>query len=79
MFSWGMKPQWHLEHQKTMLHPNNSPPWHPPAFSGSRAMPGMGVRLAGWLVGSRTSLGTLGTTGQSRDHDCGTTTACTGR
>lgn len=61
----GTKPQWLLE-QKTMLHPKDSPPWHPPAFSGSRAMPGMGVRLAGQLVGSRISLGTLGTTGQSK-------------
>lgn len=75
----GIIPQWHLEYQKTMLHPKDSPPWHPPVLSGSRTMPGMVVWLAGRLVGSRTSLGTLGTTGQSRDRDCGTTTVCTGR
>lgn len=62
-----------------MLHPKDSPPWHPPAFSGSRAMPGMGVRLAGRLVGSRTSLGTVGTAGQSGDCDCETTIGCTRR
>lgn len=39
----------------------------------------MGVRLAGWLVGTGTSLGTLGTAGQSGDRKCGTTTGCTGR
>lgn len=69
----GMKPQWNLEH------PKDSPSWNLPAFSGSRMMPGMGVRLAGRLVGSRTSLGTLGTMGQSRDRGCRTTTGCTGR
>lgn len=43
--------------------PGTAPSWHPPVFSGSRAMPGMGV----WLVRTGTSSGTLGTETWSMD------------
>lgn len=65
-----------LEHPQNNAAPQEQ---HPPAFSGSRAMPGMGVWLAGRLLGTGTSLGTLGTAGHSRDCQCGTTIGRTGR
>lgn len=78
-----LKPEWVcwcLEHPQDDAAPQGQPPpWHPPAFSGSRATPGMGVWLVGRLVGMGTSVGTLGTVGQSRGSECGTTTGCAGR
>lgn len=63
MYPCGMKPQWHLEHQKTMLHPEDSPPVAPTCLLWVQGNARDGG-AAGWVAGGFKHL--LGDTGHYR-------------